>query len=192
MKCVDAVVEIVEILRGEGLNSIAFDVDDARRLRDELRLFLSQDLEINKALLLYHILVLKTGGEGVWTMARDPGEMRVEGYLPNILDACGLPMSAEICSSDGDFSLSQGEALGEDVTRLLTAEEADEESENSPCTEDWQESPQLCQFVTATRQGCYLKRFKQSVTGSSSNLQGQGVDLEESCRFQQSQWRQCV
>ena len=108
MKCVDAVVEIVEILRGEGLNSIAFDVDDARRLRDELRLFLSQDLEINKALLLYHILVLKTGGEGVWTMARDPGEMRVEGYLPNILDACGLPMSAEICTStsDGDFALS--------------------------------------------------------------------------------------
>ena len=30
MKCVDAVVEIVEVLLGEGLNSIAFDVDDAR------------------------------------------------------------------------------------------------------------------------------------------------------------------
>ena len=113
VECVDAVVEIVEVLLNEGLNSIAFEADDARRLRDDLRPFLNQDLEINKALLLYHILIWKTGGEGVWTMARDPGEMRVEGYLPNILDACGLPMSAEICSSDGDFSLPQDEALGE-------------------------------------------------------------------------------
>ena len=148
VECVDAVVEIVEVLLNEGLNSIAFEADDARRLRDDLRPFLNQDLEINKALLLYHILIWKTGGEGVWTMARDPGEMRVEGYLPNILDACGLPMSAEICSSDGDFSLPQDEALGEDLTRLLMAEEADEVSENS-CIEDWQEIS-LLNFVNST------------------------------------------
>ena len=86
-------------------------------------------------------------------MARDPGEMRMEGYLPDILDACGLPMSAEICTSDDDLSASQEVCLGEDVTRLLMVEdeEADEETSGSSllCPEDWQEIS-LLEFVNST------------------------------------------
>ena len=51
-----------------------------------------KDHEVNKALLQYHILVWKTAGDNVWTMAREPGETHIQGYLPDILDAfqCAL------------------------------------------------------------------------------------------------------
>ena len=150
--CAEAVVQIVEVLLNEGLNNVTFEVEDARRLRDELRPFLSQDLEIDKALLLYHILVWKTAGDEVWTMARDPGEMRVEGYLPDILDACGLPMTAQICTSGDDLSASQEGCLSDDMARLLMVEEEeDEETAESSllCPEDWQEIS-LIEFVNST------------------------------------------
>ena len=151
MECADAVIKITQVLRGEGLENLQFKDDDARRLREELRPFLTEDLEVNTALLLYHLLIWKTGGEKVWTLAREPREMRIEGYLPNILDACGLPMSAEICSSDDDCSLPQGGFLSEELKELLMSEEAGEEGSDTsaPCLEDWQEIG-LLEFVNST------------------------------------------
>ena len=149
--CVGAVVQITQVLLGEGLNNLQFEADDARRLRDDMRPFLTEDLEVNKALLLYHLLIWKTAGEKVWTLAREPGELRTEGYLPDILETCGLPMSAEICSSDVDCSHLQGGVLSEELKGLLMTEETSEEGSDrpSPCLEDWQEIS-LLEFVNST------------------------------------------
>ena len=46
--CVGAVVQITQVLLGEGLNNLQFEADDARRLRDDMRPFLTEDLEVNK------------------------------------------------------------------------------------------------------------------------------------------------
>ena len=151
MECADAVIHITHFLRAEGLENLQFNDDDARGLKDELQPFFTEDLEVNTALLLYHLLIWKTAGEKLWTLAREPREMRAEAYLPNILSACGLPMSAEICSSDDNCSLPQGGILSEELKKLLMAEEAGEEgSETSPpCLEDWQEISVL-EFVNST------------------------------------------
>ena len=149
--CVNAIVQITQALVSEGLNNLQFEEDDARRLNDELRPCLTQDHEVNKALLQYHILVWKTAGDNVWTMAREPGETHIQGYLPDILDACALPMCAEICSSDEDlFRLTEG-SVSEELKKFLARVEADEEmsDESSPCIENWQEVS-LLEFVNST------------------------------------------
>ena len=55
--CVTAVVQITQVLRCEGLENLQFEEDDVRRLRDDMRPFLTQDHNVNKALLLYHLLI---------------------------------------------------------------------------------------------------------------------------------------
>ena len=152
ISCVDAIVQITQVLLGEGLNNLQFEEDDARRLRDELRPFLTKDLEVDKALLLYHLLVWKTSGVKEWTMAREPGETHTQGYLPSILDACGLPMLAEICSSDDDLFLPREGSVSEELRKVLVGEEDEDEEESTksaPDTEDWQEVS-LLEFVNST------------------------------------------
>jgi hypothetical protein len=99
---VEAVVEIMETLKAEGIENLRFDLDDGRRIRDELWPLLQHHEEaVKNDLLLYQILLWKTGGDMMWTMARDPGESQVDAYIPELLDASGLHMSAEL-SSSGD------------------------------------------------------------------------------------------
>ena len=77
--------------------------------------------------------------------------MQTVGYIPNILDACGLPMSAEICSSDDNFLLSEGGVLSEELKGLLMAQDGGEEGLETSglCADNWQEIS-LLEFVNST------------------------------------------
>ena len=88
----------------------------------------------------------------MWTMARDPGATQTDSYLPDLLDASGLHMSAELSSSNGDLQMPGQTCVSEELERyLLTREDSDdEESERlKPSTEDWREIS-LLEFVNAT------------------------------------------
>ena len=153
MDGVRAIAEIMGVLNSEGISGIVrFPLVDGRRIRDDLRPFFTHESSTNEDLLLYHILLFKTGGRGKWTMARDPGATQTDSYLPDLLDASGLHMSAEISLWDGDLQMPGEGYVSEELKRhLLTQESLDDgESEGQiPNIEDWKEVS-LLEFVNAT------------------------------------------
>ena len=153
MDGVRAIAEIMSVLKSEGIGDCGtFDLEDGRRIMDDLRPFFNHDSPTNQDLLMYHYLLFKTGGRGMWTMARDPGATQTDSYLPDLLDASGLHMSAELSSSNGDLQMPGQTCVSEELERyLLTREDSDdEESERlKPSTEDWREIS-LLEFVNAT------------------------------------------
>ena len=127
---VEAIVEIMETLKVEGIDNLCFEKEDGRRIRDELMPFLVQQrnthqspMAVNKDLLLYHLLIWKTGGENMWTMAREPGESTTDAYIPELLEASGLHMSAEL-SSSGDYLVPQEGVVSEELKPLITNHDA--------------------------------------------------------------------
>ena len=134
---VEAIVEIMETLRGEGINNLRFDLADGRRIRDELWPLLQHHEEaVKNDLLTYQVMLWKTGGDMMWTMAREPGESQTDAYIPELLDASGLNMSAEL-SSSGDH-LMPGESFISNELKSLV-----------PNTENWMEISFL-EFVNST------------------------------------------
>ena len=98
-----------------------FDYVDGQRIGTELQMFLDQTQENNEDLLLYHIMIWKTGRVGSWTMERHPGELNVIAYMPALLEASALEMSAEICSS-GDHLIFNEEGASDLVKELIQNE----------------------------------------------------------------------
>ena len=96
--CVQGVLKIMATMRKEGLGKLEFDREDGTDIGRALRPFMeNQSRQVKIDILTYHILVFKTAGANVLTMRRDPGESRVIPYLPAILEASALAMSAELC-----------------------------------------------------------------------------------------------
>ena len=96
--CVQGVLKIMATMRKEGLGRLEFDREDGTDIGRALRPFMeNQSRQVKIDILTYHILVFKTAGANVLTMRRDPGESRVIPYLPAILEASALAMSAELC-----------------------------------------------------------------------------------------------
>ena len=92
------VLKIMATMRKEGLGRLEFDREDGTDIGRALRPFMeNQSRQVKIDILTYHILVFKTAGANVLTMRRDPGESRVIPYLPAILEASALAMSAELC-----------------------------------------------------------------------------------------------
>ena len=120
--CVSAIVNIMKALKTEGILNIKFDYGDGQEIGAQLREFLDQEQEVKEDLLLYHILIWKTSGVGNWTMERHPGELKVVAYMPALLEASALEMSAEICSS-GDHLVYDEEGVSEEVKELIENEE---------------------------------------------------------------------
>ena len=152
---VSAIAEIMVVLKGEGIGDCGnFSLDDGRRIRDDLRPFFTNVSTTNEDLLLYHILLFKTGGRGKWTMARDPGASLTDSYLPDLLDSTGLPMSAEIANlSEDDLQMPEEGCVSEALEKyLLSKEDCVDEEESQrlvPGTESWREVSYL-EFVNAT------------------------------------------
>ena len=152
---VSAIAEIMGVLKGEGIGDCGnFSLDDGRRIRDDLQPFFTNISTINEDLLLYHVLLFKTGGRGKWTMARDPGASHTDSYLPDLLDSTGLPMSAEITNlSEDDLQMPEEGCVSEALEKyLLSKEDCDDEEESQrlvPSTESWREVSYL-EFVNAT------------------------------------------
>ena len=120
--CVSAIVNIMKTLKMEGICNMKFDYGDGQQIGTELRMFLDLEQEVNEDLLLYHILIWKTAGVGSWTMERHPGEQKVVAYMPALLEASALEMSAEICSS-GDHLVFNEEGVSDEVKELIQNEE---------------------------------------------------------------------
>ena len=120
--CVNAIVNIMRTLRMEGICDMKFDYGDGQKIGAELQMFLDQTQEVNEGLLLYHIMVWKTAGVGSWTMERHPGELKVVAYMPALLEASALEMSAEICSF-GDHLIFNEQGVSDEIRELIQNEE---------------------------------------------------------------------
>ena len=142
LSSVDAICDIMKTLRLEGVENIKFEKEDGMWIGIELTAFLDQAEDIKEDLLLYHILLWKTAGDGIWTMERHPNERTVVAYVPALLEASALEMSAEICAA-GSHLLSQEQEVSDEVKVLLSKSNEDWQEE------DWQEISFL-EFVNAT------------------------------------------
>ena len=96
VSCEDAIVQIITTLTLEGLY---FDVN--RIGEDFKQVVLDQipdaDRSDNRSrlLILYHFFICQTSTANRWTLPRNPGECRVEAYIPRILQVTKMRMSAE-------------------------------------------------------------------------------------------------
>ena len=120
--CVNAIVNIMRTLKLEGICNMKFDYDDGKQIGSELLMFLDQNQEVNHDILLYHILIWKTTRAGSWTMERHPGELKVVAYMPALLEASALEVSAEICST-GDHLDCCEQGVSDEVKELIHNEE---------------------------------------------------------------------
>ena len=110
---VDAIVEIMRVLRQEGFENVGLHPDHLRTIREWLLLSPDQEHANNEDIILYHSLLWKTGKEGMWTMKRNPSECDMVPYLPALLKASGLTMSAEISTEDGHLLAEEGQVSEE-------------------------------------------------------------------------------
>ena len=150
ISCVSAIVNIMRTLRVEGICNMKFDYGDGQKIGTELQMFLDQVQEVNEDLLLYHILIWKTTGGGSWTMERHPGEVKVVAYMPALLEASALEISAKICSS-GDHLIFKEEGVSDDVKELIQNEE------------NWKEIS-LLEFVNETIPADKVEKAKGSTS----------------------------
>ena len=144
--CTEAIVDIMRTLRREGADKVKFEREDGMMIAKELSSFLlNQSEEIKEDLLLYHILIWKTSEEGMFTMKRHPGECSVTPYIPALLEASGMKMSAEICAT-GDHLMPEEREVSEEVKSFISSSE---ETEEVGFLEDWQEVS-LLEFLNGT------------------------------------------
>ena len=136
---VDAIREIVAVLRQEGLDAIDCQSDHLKRISDELLLVLSAEHDIHEELVLYHTFLWKTGEGGTWTMQRSPSDCEVVPYIPALLGASRMAMSAEISSSD-DRLLPKKCLISEELKAVLKDQQT---------AENWQEISFL-EFINST------------------------------------------
>ena len=150
---VDAIVEIVRVLRQEGLEDVDLHPDHLRSIREWLLLSPNQEHANNENLILYHTLLWKTGEEGKWTMKRNPSECEVVSYIPTLLGASGLAMSAEI-STEGDHLLSEEGRVSEELKSVIGT------------SEDWQE----ISFLNFINSSLPCKKLQQATGPTSQTI----------------------
>ena len=110
----EAIKDISRILRREGLADVSFG-DELQHIGDQLKL-LHQPYDDD--VILYHALLWKTGGDNGWTLRRNTGECKVLPYLPHILEASKLGMSAELCFL-GEHIKEEEHELSEDISSIV-------------------------------------------------------------------------
>lgn len=136
---IEAITQIMEVLRDEGINNVDFDPDDLRHIGDDLSHSMPQGRAVQEELILYQALIWKTAGNGMWTMKRDPSECKMIPYIPLLLKLSKMPMSATI--SAGNDHLMPGECgISEELKAVLNDEST---------ADQWQEISFL-QFVNST------------------------------------------
>ena len=93
--CEDAIVEIIRTLTLEGLYINVNDIDDDFKqvIRNQIPNTDRSDVR-TRLIILYHFFICQTSTAMRWTMPRNPGECRVEAYLPKILQVTKTRMSA--------------------------------------------------------------------------------------------------
>ena len=143
--CVDAILDIMRILKSEGVENMKFEREDGKRIGVQLSTFLDHREDVNVDLILYHILIWKTAGDGMWTIQRNHNERTTIAYVPVFLETSAMEMSAEICARGSHLLVPEREVSSE-VKALLSRSNGDWQEE------DWQEISVL-EFVNATLPG---------------------------------------
>ena len=113
---VEAIKEIVKILRREGLDDVSYNGEELQYIRAQLKL-LHQPHDDD--VVLYHALLWKTGGDNGWTLRRNAGECKVLPYLPHVLEANKLGMSAEMCFL-GECIKEEEYEISDDISRIVS------------------------------------------------------------------------
>ena len=136
---IEAITQIMEVLRDEGINNVDFDPDDLRHIGDDLSHSMPQGRAVQEELILYQALIWKTAGNGMWTMKRDPSECKMIPYIPLLLKLSKMPMSATI--SAGNDHLMPGECgISEELKAVLKDQQT---------ADNWQEISFL-EFINLT------------------------------------------
>ena len=136
---VHAITEIMKVLRQEGIGNVEFQQDHLKRISDELLLAVSPAQNNHEDLVYYHTLLWKTGGDGIWTMERSPSDSEVVPYIPALLGASRMAMSAKI-SSPGDQFLPKEFLISEELKAVL---------KDQKTADNWQEISFL-EFINST------------------------------------------
>ena len=96
MPCEDAIVDIMRTVTMEGL------FIDVNNIEEEFKQLIQDQVpDVNRSdvrtrlLILYHFFICQTSTAKRWTLPRNPGECRVEAYLPRILQVTKMRMSAD-------------------------------------------------------------------------------------------------
>ena len=156
----DAIKEVVRILIREGLDDVSYG-SELNYIRAQL---FSKQQPHSDDLVLYHALLWRTGGDNKWTLRRNTGECEVKPYLPFLLEANKLEMSAEVCFR-GEHIKEEVNVISEDIARIV------------PDAENWREISVL-QFVNGSLPrskvspavGPTSQRTVQIVTSKDENL----------------------
>ena len=111
----EAIGIIARILRREGLADVSFG-DELQHIGDQLKLL---NHPYNDDVIMYHALLWKTRGDNGWTLRRNIGECEVLPYLPHILEANKLGVSAEMCFL-GEHITEEEQGLSEDISKIVS------------------------------------------------------------------------
>ena len=142
----EAIKEVTRMLLREGLDTVSYG-KELQNIRDQL---VAKQQPYSDDVVLYHALLWKTGGDNGWTLKRNTGECQVKAFLPHVLEANKLDMSAEMCF--------QGEHIKEGVY-----EQREDISRIVPDPENWREIS-ILEFVN----GCLPGSKVSSAVGPTS------------------------
>ena len=94
--CEDAIVEIMRTLMVEGFYIDVNNIDSQTQQVIEDQIPQTERSNLNrKLIILYHIFICETNKAKSWTVPRNPGECRVEAYLPRVLQVNKMKVNAE-------------------------------------------------------------------------------------------------
>ena len=158
---VDAITQIMEVLKQEGLAGVDFQRDHLKRISDDLVL---AEQDNHEDLVLYHTLLWKTGEGGAWAMQRSPSDCEVVPYIPSLLGASRMGMSAKISFSD-DHLLPKECLISEELKTVLKDQQT---------IDNWQEIS-LLEFINSTLPSSKL----QPATGPTSQTITQVITTKE-------------
>ena len=118
--CEDAVVEIMRTLTMEGLYI------DVNNINEEFKQLIQDQIpDVNRSdvttrlIILYHFFICQTSTGKRWTLPRNPGECRVEAYIPRILQVTKMRMSADTEVNGGGMQFERTD-LKSDISKHLT------------------------------------------------------------------------
>ena len=117
--CEDAIVEIMTTLTVEGLYIDVKNIDEEIKQAIQEQIPDADRSDVRKRLIiLYHAFICQTNTKK-WTLPRNPGECRVEAYIPRILQVTKMKMTAET-EVYGDGVQPQNTDLESDVSKHIT------------------------------------------------------------------------
>ena len=96
MDTYNAVLQICQTLLDEGFLAMAEAYSNLAPIERPLAETLGRE-EVDRDVVVYHCLLVRTTGLGKWTLKRACGESWIKPYIPRILEANKNPMEAEVC-----------------------------------------------------------------------------------------------